>query len=65
MGCFLPILNQTNAYKTNAPKFQKDFVTPLTREGENWQLNPGNFKVSSENTLRENIVALFYPSRSD
>lgn len=61
VGCCYPITNQTHA--TNAPKFENDFVANLTKWG--WTLNPSNFDVKKGNTLRENVVALFYPSRSE
>lgn len=59
MACVLPMVNQT--YASNAPKYERDFAKDLTKE--KWQLDPSKFHVSSESTLSENIVQLFYPSR--
>lgn len=59
IACVLPMLNQT--YASNAPKYERDFAKDLTKE--KWQLDPSKFHISSESTLRENIVELFYPSR--
>ena len=55
----IPVINQ--AYAGNAPKYKSDFADDLTEQ--KWQLDPKKIHVSSENTLRENIVQLFYPSR--
>lgn len=59
LACLFPMINQT--YAGNAPKYEEDFVKDLTKE--KWQINPDKYKVSSEITLRENIIQLFYPSR--
>ena len=57
--CLIPLNNFTEA---TPPNFQWNFVNHLT---SGWVNNPDNFGVSKNNTLRQNIVALFYPSRQD
>ena len=59
--CVLPLSNFTEA---KAPKFQQNFESDLTK---GWLLNPKDRGVGAKNqsgeeqTLRDNIVALFYP----
>lgn len=56
ISCVLPLNNFTEA---TPPKFAKDFTSYLTLWG--WLLDPDDFWVSQDNTLRDNVVALFYP----
>ena len=58
VGCVYPVMNQT--FATYAPKYDDDYVGEL-REGK-WVWNPSGVKADKK--LRENIVELFYPSRS-
>lgn len=60
--CVLPMINQT--FAGNAPKYERDFVKDLTKKDE-WQLDPSKFGVKTDQILRQNIAALFYPSTSD
>ncbi len=59
MTFVFPMVNQT--YAGNAPKFEKNYAKGLTNP--KWQIDPSKVKVSSDKTLSENIVQLFYPSR--
>ena len=59
----LPLNNSVHANR--APNFNTDFVSQFTNEKERYLLNPSNFGVDSNKTLRENIIALFYPSNND
>ena len=61
VGCVFPMVSQS--YSTHAPKFGPDFVDDLTDEG--WVIDPSKKWVSSENLVRQNVVALFYPSMYD
>jgi hypothetical protein len=43
------------------PKYEDNFASNLKKDG--WVLNPEDrFNVSKDQTLRENIVSVFYPS---
>ena len=59
-GCILPINNFSEA---TPPKYVDDFSSKLTTGG--WIINPENYGVSKDKTLRQNVVALFYPSDQD
>lgn len=58
--CVLPLNNFVEA---TPPSFGPNFVFPLTTWG--WLKDPDDFNVDSNNTLRWNIISLFYPSRQD
>lgn len=60
LWCVFPLNNLVNAA---APKYEKDFASYLKKD--EWVYNPNRFKVDEDNTLRENIVSLFYPSERD
>lgn len=62
IGCILPFKNAVLAEP--APTFDK-FAGQLTDEKERYLLNPSDFGIDSNQTLRENIKALFYPSSND
>ena len=55
--CILPLNNFTEA---TPPKYDTEFTSDLTSNG--WLISPKNYGVSKDRTLRQNIVALFYPS---
>lgn len=61
VGCIFPMMNQS--YATKAPKYGADFVDDLTKEG--WVIDPWKKWVKSDNLVRQNVVALFYPSMYD
>lgn len=62
-GCVLPMMNQTIA--SNAPQYGKDYADDLMKGQDKWVIDPSSrFQVSKDKTLKENIVALFYPSTS-
>lgn len=59
LGCILPL--NTFADSNTAPKYNDDFASYLEKDG--WVLNPKEkFGVEKDKTLRENVVALFYPN---
>ena len=58
-GCILPLSNFTEA---TAPKYEDQFAGDLKKWW--WVLDPENFGVESDQTLRQNIISLFYPSPS-
>lgn len=48
-----------NSVEAVAPRYQEDFASQLT--GKNYVLDPSNYWVNEEKTLRENVMSLFYP----
>ena len=48
-----------NYVKAEAPKYNQNFASDLKKDG--WVLNPENFNVNSDKTLRQNVVEFFYP----
>lgn len=62
-GCVFPMANQTIA--SNAPVYLTDFANNLMKGQDKWVIDPGSrFQVDKDKTLKQNIVALFYPSTS-
>ena len=59
LWCMLPLNNIVDAAP---PKYERDFASDLKQD--NWVYDPGNFDVKENQTLRENIVSLFYPSEN-
>ena len=57
------VLPLNNFAEATPPKYADDFSDPLITG--NWLINPERYGVSKDKTLRQNIVALFYPSRQD
>lgn len=60
VGCILPMNNFAEAVP---PKYTSDFSSHLTNS--KWLIDPTNYNISKDKTLRENVVALFYPSEQD
>ena len=60
VGCVLPM---NNIVEATPPKYVDDFSSHLTDNG--WLKDPRDFNVSKDKTLRENVVALFYPNEQD
>lgn len=58
LGIMMPIHSFSEA--SNVPNTEDDLFKPLTK----WHFvkNPDDWEVKKESTLRQNIVALFYPS---
>jgi len=69
---FLCIPLSSKVYAESVPNFQDDFVKQLTfsnsdneeEEKEKFVINPGKFNIDKDKTLRQNIIELFYPSKS-
>lgn len=58
--CVLPLNNFTEAMP---PKYTEDFSSSLLNN--DWVIKPERFGVDKDQTLRKNIVNLFYPGGSD
>jgi hypothetical protein len=55
----LPLNNIVDAAP---PQYERDFASDLKQD--NWVYDPENFDVKEDQTLRGNIVSLFYPSEN-
>ena len=58
--CVLPLMNYTEA---TPPKYTENFSSSLVNN--DWVIKPERFGIKKDQTLRENIVNLFYPGGSD